>query len=59
MATATISFPSEEAARNFLHWLDGQGEQDYWVWGDHQSDPENYVKKFTYDFKGLKAEGTN
>ena len=28
----TFRFGNAKAARHFLDWLDGQGEQDYWEW---------------------------
>lgn len=28
----TIEFDNEKAAKHFMSWLDGQGEQDYWTW---------------------------
>lgn len=32
MSTVKIQFDNEVAARHFLRWLCGQGEQDYWMW---------------------------
>ncbi len=32
MADVVIHFGNKAAAKHFMSWLDGQGEQDYWTW---------------------------
>lgn len=58
MATVSIEFPTEEAGRRFLEFMDGHGEQTYWEWADGQDDKENYVRLFVYNFDELFAKGT-
>ncbi len=36
----TIQFENEKAAQHFAHWLDGQGEQDYWTWMSYREEEE-------------------
>lgn len=31
-----LRFGNKEAASHFLHWLCGQGEQDYWLWMEYR-----------------------
>lgn len=39
-----------EAARQFLDWLSGQGEQDYWQWQDCRDEPVT-ITRFDYTEK--------
>lgn len=36
----TIEFDNEAAAKHFAHWLDGQGEQNYWTWMEEREQEE-------------------
>ncbi|HTK04529.1 MAG TPA: hypothetical protein VL500_03005 [Candidatus Eisenbacteria bacterium] len=36
----TFRFENREAASHFLHWLCGQGEQDYWNWMEYREKGE-------------------
>jgi ABC-type Fe3+ transport system substrate-binding protein len=53
MAQVKINFSNEEAARQFIDWLDGQGEQDYWTWMEYREEendnPELTATEFIYD----------
>lgn len=40
MKNVTIKFDNEAAAEHFLHWLCGQGEQDYWLWMEYREQEE-------------------
>lgn len=47
-----IEFDSEAAAEHFIRWLDGQGEQDYWIWMECRERKEKgniTVKQFIRD----------
>lgn len=47
----TIQFENEKAAQHFAHWLDGQGEQDYWTWmecREQEEDGDITAKRFVY-----------
>ena len=47
----TIKFKTKAAAKHFVAWLDGQGEQDYWTWMEcrEQEEPGQDIKaNFTY-----------
>lgn len=36
----TFSFDNGEARSQFIHWLCGQGEQDYWNWMEYREAEE-------------------
>lgn len=36
----TLRFGNQAAAAHFLHWLSGQGEQDYWLWMEFREKEE-------------------
>jgi len=48
MANLTISFPTQKSLEAFAHWLDGQGEQDYWNWMEEQDPMEGETVSFQY-----------
>jgi len=55
--TVSISFGSEEAAKHFMHWLCGSGEQEYWQWMEAREDEEKgdiTAVTLNYDFKKHK-----
>lgn len=43
-----IKFKSVEHLENFMKWLDGSGEQDYFIWTEENM-PE--VPDIKYDYK--------
>jgi hypothetical protein len=58
-STIKIEFDSDEAAKAFMRWLDGQGEQDYWTWQDGaESNLKGNVTalRFDYDFDNLTIQ---
>ena len=52
----TIRFDNQRAAQHFKDWLDGQGEQDYWLWMEcrEKEEPEGNitVREFNYHEPG-------
>jgi len=38
--TLVIEFDNEAARGHFSSWLDGQGEQDYWLWMKYREHEE-------------------
>lgn len=48
MEDLTIRFETAAQRDAFVHWLDGQGEQDYWTWMESSDNPEDTV---TFDYK--------
>jgi len=50
-----FEFPSELIAKHFVHWMCGQGEQDYWTWMDareyEEPDKEITAACFKYAYK--------
>ena len=48
MSKITLEFDTDAQAEAFANWLCGQGEQDYWLWAEHQDDLENYCQKIDY-----------
>jgi hypothetical protein len=58
-----IEYDSEEerhAGEHFLHWLCGQGEQDYWLWMEYREqenvDGKITLTSFHYNFEKLFAK---
>lgn len=37
-STVKIEFINHDAARYFINWLSGQGEQDYWEWMQYREE---------------------
>lgn len=48
----TIEFATREEMTDFVQWLSRRGEQDYWQWCNHPSDPAAKVD-FVYSSDGL------
>ena len=49
----TINFDNEIAAKHFMSWLSGQGEQDYWEWmmcREQEEDGNITAVSFNYNF---------
>lgn len=52
-----INFDNEKAAKHFISWLDGQGEQDYWIWMDcRESEEEGNITAVRFTYKGLQVD---
>lgn len=52
-STVTIEFANPSAAEHFVSWLDGQGEQDYWIWMEYREQEEEgdiTALRFDYDY---------
>jgi len=52
-STITIHIVAKDAkaiAQSFMEWLDGQGEQDYWVAADAQEFDAGNKTHFDYDY---------
>jgi len=52
-----IIFDNVNAADHYLHWLCGQGEQDYWLWMEYREQEEDgdiTATRFDY-FNGTKT----
>jgi hypothetical protein len=47
MYQVIINFEEEEDARNFISWMDNQGEQDYWQAIEDMTGKEG-VRSFEY-----------
>lgn len=47
-----LKFDSPEAAECFKSWLCGQGEQDYWLWMEHQPESEQQHATKSFDYWG-------
>lgn len=47
MPTIQVEFESETELKNFMSWMDGQGEQDYWIWQECQNEKYSEIK---YDY---------
>ena len=48
----TIEFDNPKAAEHFQRWLDGEGEQHYWVWMEYREREEGgdiTALRFNYD----------
>lgn len=59
-STVTINFANAKAAKHFVAWLDGQGEQNYWVWMECREQEEKgdiTATHFAYD-RSLNVETT-
>jgi hypothetical protein len=55
----TIEFDSDAAAKHFASWLDGQGEQDYWIWMECREQKESgniTALSFNWDYKNFSPE---
>lgn len=51
-----IDFGSEKAATHFKKWLDGQGEQDYWLWMSYREEKDQDIitaTQFIYDSSNI------
>lgn len=53
-----ISFPSVEAAKEFMDWMSNAGEQDYWTASEYSSGEKHYVGSFEYDHQRNIMVGT-
>jgi hypothetical protein len=52
-STVTIKFSNPSAAAHFVHWLGGQGEQDYCIWMECREQEEEgdiTALRFDYDY---------
>lgn len=49
----TFTFPSKDLAEEFMNWLDGQGEQQYWEDMEMQ---DKQMVKFNYNYRFLFIE---
>lgn len=50
----TITFTGDQdMIEQFMSWLDGQGEQDFWEY----SDPADTIDVFEYDYKNHTITG--
>tara|TARA_R110000803_G_scaffold116216_1_gene184826 strand:- start:323 stop:553 length:231 start_codon:yes stop_codon:yes gene_type:complete len=55
-----IDLGSHAAAKHFINWLCGQGEQNYWVWMECREDEEAgpiTATRFKYDYENASAVG--
>ena len=43
MKKLVMTFPNGDARSHFVHWLCGQGEQDYWMWMEYREQEEPNV----------------
>ena len=58
-AKVTVEFEDSATAEHFMSWMDGQGEQDYWMWMDGADvGGKHTAKYFAYDFKKREIVGT-
>ena len=58
--TLQIQFDNVEALKHFAQWLDGQGEQDYWVWMECREQEEKgeiTALKFKYQVNSQATDG--
>lgn len=51
--TLKINFENEKAMQHFISWLDGQGEQDYWLWQEcrEQDDSNEKITAIRFEYK--------
>ena len=49
MSKVTFEFDNDDMARHFLSWLNGAGEQDYWLWREYR-EQEEFGKNITANF---------
>ena len=59
MSQVTINFDNDAAAKHFLSWLCGAGEQDYWTWMECREDEMEgniTATRFKYDFDNHTAD---
>ena len=62
MTKLTISFTSEDVAKDFLLWLSDAGEQDYWDWMERQEEGRTgniTAINFKYDSERLNVTSTS
>ena len=53
--TLKIEFNSPETALHFASWLDGQGEQDYWIWMEcREQEEEGDITATRFDWGNPK-----
>lgn len=50
MSYVTIKFDNDAAAKEFMSWLDGQGEQDYWTWLSYRDADDVKVQTIKYNY---------
>lgn len=48
MSILQIQFDSDDDLKDFMSWLDNQGEQDFWIYEDCQDKKPSKVK-YLYD----------
>jgi len=56
--TLKIEFDSQEASDHFVGWLDGQGEQDYWMWMEYREQEElGDITAIEFDYNQKLVDG--
>ena len=54
----TIEFDNEEAAKHFIHWLCGSGEQEYWEWMKcREQEEDGDITATSFDYWGGTLNG--
>jgi len=60
MPTVKIEFDNERAAKHFISWLCGSGEQHYWDWMDCREDEEDGpITAVRFDYWNGTDDGAN
>lgn len=57
MSKVTIEFDNEYAAKHFMDWLCGSGEQEYWMWMEYrEEDEDGDITALSFDYDTNKLE---
>jgi hypothetical protein len=55
MKKVSFEFETEDQADEFVSWLCGQGEQDYWTWMECNQETQEHAVSFDYHTSAFKG----